>query len=233
MRFRLPRPLHGWHEFAYEIVIVVAGVLLALGGAQVLDTIHSRREVASFREAVNHELGRDLGIYQSMMPWRDCVTRRTRDLERFLADAGAGRHDPFARPIGRPFMQTFYFSAWDNKGSTVTDQLPFKLRVAYGEVYDEFRENEKVLLNERDAWRSLAQFEQPLPLDVASQLRLRELLSRVEQYNEVTPGNYEYIVTIAKPLGIRPIRDTIVHHVPSDASFCEPLFANRVATPKR
>jgi hypothetical protein len=226
MRFRLPRPLHGWREFSYEIIIVVIGVLLALAGAQLLETIRSRGEVGSFREAVDHELGRDLGIYQSMMPWRACVTRRTKELEHFLADARGGRHDSLARPIGRPFMQTFYFSAWDNKGSAVTDQLPFKLRTAYGEVYDEFRENEKVLLNERDAWRSLAQFEQPLPLDVASQLRLRELLSRVEQYNEVTPGNYEYIVTIAKPLGIKPIRDQIVQHVPSDASFCEPLLAS-------
>jgi hypothetical protein len=227
MLFRLPRPLHGWREFFNEVVIVVIGVLLALAGAQLVDTINSRSEVASFREAVDHELGRDLGIYQSMMPWRACVTRRTRELERFLADARAGRHDPLVRPIGRPFMQTFYFSAWDNKGGAVTDQLPFKLRTAYGEVYDEFRENEKVLLNEREAWRSLAQFEQPLPLDVASQLRLRELLSRVEQYNEVTPGNYDYILTLARPLGIRPIRDSIVVHVPSDASFCQALFAEK------
>src|SRR5689334_8937167 len=133
MRFRLPRPLHGWQEFAYEIIIVVIGVLLALGGAELIDSLNSRREVASFREAVNHELGRDLGIYQSMMPWRACVTRRTKELERFLAGARAGHHDPLARPIGRPFMQTFYFSAWDNKGGEVTDQLPFKTRVAYGE----------------------------------------------------------------------------------------------------
>ena len=224
MWFPLPRPLHGWRDFSYEIIIVVIGVLLALGGAQLIDTIHSRSEVASFREAINHELGRDLGIYQSMMTARPCVERRTRELERFLANARAGRRDALARPIGRPFMQTFYFSAWDNKGSEV-DQLPLKLRIAYGEVYDEFRENEKVLLNERDAWRSLSQFEQPLPLDSAGQLRMRELLSRVEQYNEVTPGNYDYILAIAKPLGIHPIRDTIVQHVPSDASFCEPLFA--------
>jgi hypothetical protein len=32
-------------------------------------------------------------------------------------------------------------------------------------------------------------------------------------------------VTLAKPLGIHPIRDKMVVHVPSDASFCEPLFA--------
>lgn len=63
MRFHLPKPLHGWREFAYEIVIVVFGVLLALGGAQLIDTLHSRSEVASFRSAVDHELGRDLGVY--------------------------------------------------------------------------------------------------------------------------------------------------------------------------
>jgi hypothetical protein len=226
MLVRLPRPPHGWRDFVNEIVIVVIGVLLALGGAQLIDTLQSRSEVASFREAVNHELGRDLGIYQSIIEGRSCVARRTTELERFLADTRAGRRDPLARPIGRPFMQTFYFSAWDNKGSAVTDQLPLDERIAYGEVYDEFRENEKVLLNERDAWRSLSQFEQPLPLDAAGQLRLRELLSRVEQYNEVTPGNYDYIVTLAKPLGIHPIRDQIVQHVPSDASFCQALFAS-------
>jgi hypothetical protein len=65
-----------------------------------------------------------------------------------------------------------------------------------------------------------------ISLPVASQLCLRELLSRVEQYNEVTPGNYEYIVTLAKPLGIHPIRDQIVVHVPSDARFCQKLLAN-------
>jgi hypothetical protein len=233
MLFPLPRPLHGWREFAFEIVIVVIGVLLALAGAQLLDTIRSRSEVASFRKAVTHELGRDLGIYQSMMAARPCVTRRARELERFLADASTGRRDAIAGPIGRPFMQTFFFSAWDNKGSAVTDQLPLDQRIAYGEVYDEFRNNEIVLRNERDAWRSLAQFEQPLPLDAASQLRMRELLSRVEQYNEVTPGNYEYIVTLARPLGIHPIRDQTVVHVPSDASFCQPLLAGLATSSSR
>jgi len=33
-------------------------------------------------------------------------------------------------------------------------------------------------------------------------------------------------VTLAKPLGIHPVRDTIVEHVPSDMSFCQPLFAS-------
>jgi hypothetical protein len=187
MLFRLPKPPHGWRDFLNEVIIVVIGVLLALGGAQLIDTVHSRSEVASFREAINHELGRDLGIYQSIIEGRACVTRRTGELERFLADARAGHRQPLARPIGRPFMQTFYFSAWDNKGSVI-DRLPLDQRVAYGEVYDEFRENEKVLLNEREAWRSLSQFEQPLPLDAASQLRRASCSAGSNSITRSRPG---------------------------------------------
>src|ERR1041384_5610355 len=112
MLVRLPRPPHGWRDFLNEIVIVVIGVLLALGGAQLIDTLQSRSEVASFREAVSHELGRDPVIHQSIIAGGPCVARGTQELERFLADPRAGRRDPLARPIGRPFMQTFYFSAW-------------------------------------------------------------------------------------------------------------------------
>jgi len=30
MHFRLPKPLHGWREFAGEVGIIVIGVLIAL-----------------------------------------------------------------------------------------------------------------------------------------------------------------------------------------------------------
>ena len=31
MHFHLPKPLHGWREFAGEVGIIVLGVLIALG----------------------------------------------------------------------------------------------------------------------------------------------------------------------------------------------------------
>ena len=225
MRFRLPRPLHGWRELSYEVIIIVIGVLLALGGAQLIDALDSRSDVASFRQAVDHELGRNLGIYQSVMAARPCVTRRLADLERFLADSGDGRQDRMAHQIGRPFMQTGFFSVWDNKGADVVAHLPLALRTQYGELYDEFRNNERVRLNEREVWRGLSQFEQTEPLDHADRLRMRELLSRAEQFNEVAVPNYDYVVALAGPLGIRPIRDDKVAHLSSDDNFCQPLLA--------
>jgi hypothetical protein len=225
MRFRLPKPLHGWRAFAGEVGVIVLGVLIALGGQQLIEDWQWNSEVKGFRQSVEHELGRNLGIYQSIMASRPCATRRLADLEHFLGDSRAGRQDRIARPIRRPFMQTSYFSVWDNKGAEVVEHLPLLLRTQYGELYDEFRNNERVRLNEREVWRGLAQFEQPEPLDHADRVRMRELLSRAEQLNEVAGPNYDYTRALARPLGIHPIRDEKVAHLSSDDRFCQPLLA--------
>lgn len=224
MLFRLPKPLHGWSEFFHEIVIVVIGVLLALGGAQLIDSLRTRSEVASLRAAVDDELGRNLAIYRHMMEARPCATRRLADLERFLADSQAGRHDRLLRPIGRPFVQTGFFSVWDNKDAAVIGHMPLDLRLRYAELYDEFRNNETVHLNERDVWRSLSQFQQPEPLDHSDRMRMRELLTRAEQFNEVAGPNYDYIVKLARGLGIGPVTGADIQPVASD-SICQPLLA--------
>lgn len=224
MRFRFLRPLHGWREFTHEIVIVIIGVLLALAGAQAIDSLRWRSDVQSFRNAVDHELGRNLGVFEQSMVQRPCAARRLKDLEHFLADSAAGRQDKMARPIGRPFIQTGFFRAWDNKGSDVVSHLPLKLRLQYGELYDEFRNNETVHLNERDVWRSLSQFQQPEPLDHADRMRMRELLNRAEQFNDRARSNYEYMVALARPLGIRSISDPELKAPGPADSFCQPLL---------
>jgi len=225
MLFRVPKPLHGWREFLHEIVIVVIGVLLALGGAQFVNTVNSRSDVASFRAAVDHELGRDLGVYRHIIALRPCADRRLPELNRFLDDGNAGRSDHFARPIGHPFMQTFFFSTWDNKGGAIMDQLPLDMRVQYGELYDELRNNERVLMNDLDVWRGMAIAEQGEPLDHADRVRLRELVTRAAQVNANARPNHDYVVNLADALHIKPIGDPNLEHVASDDSFCQPLLA--------
>jgi hypothetical protein len=225
MHVHLPKPLHGWRAFAGEVGIIVIGVLIALTAEQLVEAAHWRSEVADFREAVDHELGRNLGVYARVIDQRPCVDRRLADLERLLADSSAGRTDKLLRPIGRPTMQSQYFSVWDNKGAEAIGHLPLKARLQYGELYDEFHNNDVVRTSERDVWRSLSQFDQPEPLDHADRMRLRELLTRAEQLNAVTPGNYDYILNLARPLGLRIIRDSQLIKLPGDDGFCRPLLA--------
>src|SRR3982750_4937451 len=87
MHVHLPKPLHGWRAFAGEVGIIVIGVLIALGAEQAIEALHWRSEVHHFRSALDHELGRNLGLYQVIMEQRPCVTRRLSELEKLLGDS--------------------------------------------------------------------------------------------------------------------------------------------------
>ena len=221
-----PGPAGGPRQILGEVGIIVVGVLIALGAEQVVQAVHWRGQVSAFREAVDYELGRNLGTYEVTMQQRPCVARRLADLERLLAESRAGRSPRLLRPIGRPNSVSQYFSAWDNKGADVTGQLPLKVRITYGEMYDEFRNVDLVRLDEREVWRRLSQFDQPEPLDHADRMRLRELLTRATQLDAATRGNFTYVTNLARPLGIRAIADPQDGGAPPpDDPFCKPLLA--------
>ena len=82
MHFHVPKPLHGWREFAGEVGIIVLGVLIALGAEQLIQTIHSQREVAQFRSAVDLELATTLAAYRYRVDQEPCVKRRLGELRR-------------------------------------------------------------------------------------------------------------------------------------------------------
>ncbi len=87
MHFHLPKPLHGWREFAGEVGIIVVGILIALAGEQIVEAVHWRSEVANFRQAADGEVALDLGTYQYRIKENGCVERRLDD-SRLAAVAG-------------------------------------------------------------------------------------------------------------------------------------------------
>jgi hypothetical protein len=66
MHFHLPKPLHGWREFAGEVSIIVLGVLIALGAEQVVERFTWAQRARSAQEAMSKELLWDDGpqVYQ-------------------------------------------------------------------------------------------------------------------------------------------------------------------------
>jgi hypothetical protein len=59
MHFHLPKPLHGWREFAGEVGIIVIGVLIALAAEQVVEDVHWQQRVRSTNDELKAE------VYQS------------------------------------------------------------------------------------------------------------------------------------------------------------------------
>ena len=61
MRFHLPKPMHGWREFAGEVGIIVIGVLIALAAGQAVDAVQWRDKVNRSERAMRIELAEDDG----------------------------------------------------------------------------------------------------------------------------------------------------------------------------
>ena len=61
MHVHLPKPLHGWREFAGEVGIIVLGVLIALGFEQLVEAAQWRDKIRRAERAMRLELGEDNG----------------------------------------------------------------------------------------------------------------------------------------------------------------------------
>lgn len=61
MHVHLPKPLHGWREFAGEVGIIVLGVLIALAAEQLVENLHWHQKVRRAEDAMRLELAQDDG----------------------------------------------------------------------------------------------------------------------------------------------------------------------------
>jgi hypothetical protein len=59
MHVHLPKPLHGWREFAGEVGVIVLGVLIAMIAEQVVEELSWRAKIAKAEQAMRIELAED------------------------------------------------------------------------------------------------------------------------------------------------------------------------------
>jgi hypothetical protein len=93
MHFHLPKPMHGWREFAGEVGIIVIGVLIALAADQAIETWQWREKVATAKESIDLELNTQLDYSEEVMGLSRCAPHFIDALESAIL-----RHD--SRAIG-------------------------------------------------------------------------------------------------------------------------------------
>src|SRR4051812_27371688 len=76
MHFHLPKPLHGWREFAGEVGIIVIGVLIALGAEQVIETLRWKAEVREARTSLDAQLADAKFSSMERLAYQDCIRRK-------------------------------------------------------------------------------------------------------------------------------------------------------------
>lgn len=153
MHFHLPKPLHGWREFAGEVGIIVIGVLIALGAEQVVEAIHWRDSVSQMREAMRSELAIDRTRVQVNLAQDGCINARLDAILRWSASAPPGTRITNA---GGPMLWNYHTSTWDiTKTSPTAGHFALKEQLMYAGAYDSIANEQRYLFDEQRSWADL------------------------------------------------------------------------------
>jgi hypothetical protein len=151
MDIHKPKPWHSFREFLKEYLIIVVGVLTALGAEQVVENVHWARRVAETRVQLNAELSADAESGLQWLSRAPCLDAQLAALREALAQA---------RPTGvfsappqqyAPSLVVFRTDAWLNARSLqVSDHMSPRAVAQYSSVFffaDELRGNITTLHN--------------------------------------------------------------------------------------
>ena len=219
MHFHLPKPLHGWREFAGEVGIIVLGVLIALAAEQAVQVQHERSQVDQIRRALMAELADSRARWEFMRSADNCELRRLDALDRWTTTAPAQSN---AQNAFSPMLWNMHSAAWDlAKTSPAVQRISLDERLVYASLYDAI-DNWRVYLDEeRDNAVQLnallATADQP---DHRREAQLRLNIAR--QYVARRQRNYAYFFTRLDRLQVAPDASQLTLTVDPHA-LCAPL----------
>ena len=136
MHFHLPKPLHGWREFAGEVGIIVIGVLIALGAEQIVENILWSHRVQQSEVRLRADLKDDSSFASQYEILTHCADAY---LERMQTDLLKHDESDMARlyKMGPPYVaEPWKVVAWENAtASQIGDHMPTDRFQVYEEAF--------------------------------------------------------------------------------------------------
>jgi hypothetical protein len=190
MRIKLPRPLHGWPELAWQVSIIVIGVLIALAAEQLVDDWSWRRKIQAQRSALDENVS---GMWEAMsarVMVQGCVDRRLKELALVLERQERGLPLGIVAPIGRPAVWTgsqaaLRMATADGSFShmRLDDKQPY---FDVANSYDTFAPS---AAEERASWRVLQSLNQADRLDAVDWREIRGAYRDAVDSNRIMKSN--------------------------------------------
>jgi hypothetical protein len=201
MAFPTLRLGRGSKSFVREIVVVVAGVLIALILQELASNLRDRQRTSSMRASMGSEIADFAEILDLRKRANACIGRKLTALEALLARSGAT--GPWTN-VGRP---SFFFSsqgAWNSASSDLlSTQLPPETFRKYGEIYEGIERYAALAQREQEHWITLQSLErQDKPLGGERRWRLLEAVAGARNESLIMMAIAEQMTDLAKELGI-------------------------------
>ena len=112
MDIHKPKPWHGLREFLKEYVIIVIGVLTALGAEQGVEWLHWRHQTELAHQALAYDMKRVMGWAGLLDVQGPCLGARLNGLDAVLDKAQETGRLPPLGPLAKPIEGTWNLRSW-------------------------------------------------------------------------------------------------------------------------
>src|SRR5205823_14387506 len=117
----------------------------------------------------------DLGSCKQRLMLGRCVRARLAALDRVIASDRAGRPIRMHGLSRWPISFSLRTSVWTGRTGEVEARMPLQTRLAYASIYDDLANFDVHLVDERNSWMELGEFDDVQELGGADPMRLRGL----------------------------------------------------------
>ena len=226
MQIKLPKPLHGWREFAGEVGVIVLGVLIALGAQQLVEDWQWRRDTSATRDALSREAADNLAAALQRSQQQPCVEQRLKEIAAIFAAHKAGKQIHIIGPIGRPVSYYGRTDTWQVEvASQSLSHMPLDEKLAFATAFGDYENLNNVLRLEQDFWLRLNVLNSPDQLEAGDWPPLRQAYAQAQSLSarlEIITGDILTSGALGqrpKQLGRTPVAVTLARR-----EFCEPIL---------
>ena len=224
MRLKLPKPSHGWRDFAGEVGVIVLGVLIALGAQQIVDMWQWRQKVTVVRQSIMAELGNNRARWEENLTAVRCAMQEIETLDAWAA-APPGPSPPDINMIAGGRVFSTHSANWTLATNSLTmDHFPMREQLAFASLYDGI-EHRQVSIGRVTEYFDRIQTLVPLASNPAARLELREAIGGARSEIASMVDNEGYMQRHFDAVGVKPDRSDFAADV--TGSGCE---AHRTVT---
>ena len=179
-----PKPWHGLREFLKEYLIIVIGVLTALGAEQVVEDLHWRHAVQAQREALDGEIAHRLTVASTRLIQESCIQSRLKELRIVFERHKAGTPMGLKGPVGTPTVLNGGQGVWaTSAGSQAMEHMSAEERQRFGHAFQAYAIMDANLAAEVDTWSELGSLDDAAILEMGDWPALRAAYVRASYWD--------------------------------------------------
>lgn len=229
MHFHLPQPPQGWRVITWDVAVVVAGVLIALGAQQVADSLNWSTKIHAQRESLDKDVAEGIGSVILRLKWQHCVDRRLGEFDAMFEQRKNGEPINVVGKVGLPYTVWSNVPTYD---TAVDDGTLAHMRLEDRRYYDNVVENIRGIFalerQEYAIWLRLQRLDHPERMTESDWADMRGTVGEARALNERLRLNVPYTAGLLRK-GARPSDETsqLNGEAWGDA-LCRPLLADHV-----